>query len=259
MAQLHKPNLATKIAADQGGFTIIELMIALSVLSVLLVMTTVTLIQIGKLYSKGVNSAAVQNAARNIVGDISGTLQFGGGAPAACTIYLPPAQTSSGTTVDGAPTCAADHITKAAPWGGTLDIYSYCIDTTRYSYVIDKQISTQPVDGQTYYALWKDTMNNNGSCYALNLTAKSAAGPSDPSTVPGSGQELVPDNMTLTNFSIQESPAGSGLYEMIIGLAYGDHDLLNIDPAGNVSCTGGIGHEYCGVSQLQTILARRLK
>ncbi|HSX37132.1 MAG TPA: type II secretion system protein, partial [Patescibacteria group bacterium] len=72
---------ATEKAGAQGGFTIVELMVALSVLSILLVMSTVILIQIGKLYTKGVNQAATQNAARDIINDLSSQLQVSGNAP----------------------------------------------------------------------------------------------------------------------------------------------------------------------------------
>lgn len=244
---------------NQQGFTIIELMVALSILSVLLVITTVTMIQIGKLYSKGVNAAAVQNAARNIVGDVSGALQFGGSTPYSCNVYHPPATTGSGSSANAAPTCAAGFIQKSAPWGTSVNIYSYCIDTTRYSYSVDLQISENPSNGQTYHALWRDIMNNNSSCNPLDLTSQAAGGPADSATVAGSGRELVPTHMTLTNFLVQETPTGSGLYALTIGLAYGDHDLQNIDASGNVTCGGGPGQEYCGTSVLQTILTRRLK
>lgn len=245
---------------EQRGFTIIELLVALSVLSVLLVITSVTMLQIGKLYAKGINAANVQNAARNVMADVTGVLQFGGSLPTPCSILYPPVTTSTGAVVDGKPTCAANHMTRSVAWGGTVDIYSYCVNTTRYSYILDKQIDSNPAPGQTYYALWRDIMNNNASCNPLDLSVQNAGGPSDASTEPGSGSEQIPPHMTLTSFFVSETPTDSGLYTINVGLAYGDHDLLIIDPTnGNVACAGGTGQQYCGISSLETLVTRRLK
>ena len=43
------------MSKDKSGFTILELMIAISILSIILLLSTYVLMGVGKLYSKGVN------------------------------------------------------------------------------------------------------------------------------------------------------------------------------------------------------------
>lgn len=60
----------------QRGFTIIELMIATSVFSVVLLLCTFGLMQIGKLYYKGISSTRTQNTARSVLDSISQDIAF---------------------------------------------------------------------------------------------------------------------------------------------------------------------------------------
>lgn len=246
---------------DQKGFTIVELMVALTVLSVLLLVATVTLTEIGRMYNKGVTEATVQDTDRNIVNDISGALAYGGTTPFSCTDQTTQVQTSSGN-VNSSVTCAAGH-TQVLWQGVQLDIYSYCIDTTRYSYVLDKQVvAASPTSNQLYHGLWRDTMTSNAACNPLDITKDPATGvPSDSASQPGSGSELIPLRMELTRFRVEEvQPTGSGLYTVGVTLAYGDMDLLSISSTdGSVQCNGDSGQEFCGVSNLDTVVDRRLQ
>lgn len=65
-----------------GGFTIIELLIATSVFSVILLVLTAGIIQIGRVYYKGITSAQTQATARSIIDAVSQDIQFSGGAVA---------------------------------------------------------------------------------------------------------------------------------------------------------------------------------
>lgn len=58
------------------GFTIIELLIATVTFSVVLLVITSAIIQIGRIYYKGVVQARVQERTRTITEDISQTIQF---------------------------------------------------------------------------------------------------------------------------------------------------------------------------------------
>lgn len=60
----------------QNGFTLVELMIATTVFSVVMLLSTYAFIQINRYYAKGISLARTQDAARNIVSDISNQLQF---------------------------------------------------------------------------------------------------------------------------------------------------------------------------------------
>lgn len=204
---------------EQKGFTIVELMVALSVLSILLVMSTVILIQIGRLYTKGVNQAATQNAARDIINDLSSQLQVSGNAPDSST-------------------------------PGVI-----CIGNLRYTFNLNHKLVTPPASG-TYviHVLWRDTLADNSSCVAVNLTAVT---PSDTHTLPGSGVEMIPLNARLTDFLITSNQ--NNTYAIKVTVAYGDDDLVNYDSVHDTTtCSNGIGTEFCAVSSLNITVARRL-
>jgi prepilin-type N-terminal cleavage/methylation domain-containing protein len=63
---------------DRNGFTIIELLIATVVFSVVLLVVTTGIVQFGKIYYKGVIQSRTQERARSIIEDISQNLQFSG-------------------------------------------------------------------------------------------------------------------------------------------------------------------------------------
>lgn len=99
----------------QGGFTIVELMIATVVFSMVLLVVTSAIVQFGRVYYKGVVQSRTQERARSITEDITKTIQFSRGIPSA---------------------------EASAPSG-----YKYrCIGDRRYTYKKDvQQSSMQPV------------------------------------------------------------------------------------------------------------------
>lgn len=234
----------------QKGFTIIELMIATSVLATILVTVSIIMISIGNLYYKGINQARVQDGTRSIADEISQRLQLSG---------LPPKQ-------------------PAAPDPNGTN--AYCIGTTRYTYVIGVQIGTNgpgapspsPIPFQ--HVLWRDTIQSADTCQVATLTA---ANPSQGSDVGNSdakdGSELMVPNSRLINFSI--TPLSSP-YTLALGIAYGDDDLLCSPsvPAscatttamtalsnythGDLLCKGNAGDQFCSTSDLSTTVVQRL-
>jgi prepilin-type N-terminal cleavage/methylation domain-containing protein len=66
------------IRIKQHGFTILELMIASTVFSVVLLLCTIAIIQVGRMYYRGVVSSRTQESARAVIDDISQAIQFSG-------------------------------------------------------------------------------------------------------------------------------------------------------------------------------------
>lgn len=64
---------------NKKGFTLVELMIATLVFSVVLLMITIGIIQISRVYYKGINEADVQNTARTVMDTVTQGIQFSGG------------------------------------------------------------------------------------------------------------------------------------------------------------------------------------
>ena len=66
---------------NQTGFTILELMIATAVFSVLLAVCMTAFLQVGRMFVKGVNLSLTQEDTRNILDSISGDIRFSGQTP----------------------------------------------------------------------------------------------------------------------------------------------------------------------------------
>lgn len=221
-----------KPAANNHGFTLVELMIALSILSTILVMGTVIMIQISKWYAKGVNASNLQNASREIAGDITSALQFSG------------AGLSSGAS--GA-------------------IQAYCLGNVRYTYVLGKALGTDygaepPVN--TRHVLWRDYLKSPDAASCLPVANFATADkPSDLySDTEQGGFEMVGEHMRLVKFAIQENPGSNGsIFSVNLYMAYGDSDLYATNSRGEAICRGGKGNEYCSTSNIVTTVTRRLK
>lgn len=246
---------------QEQGFTIVELMIALSVLSVILVTTTIILTQIGALYSKGVNSADLQNATRTVVADISGQLQFSGKVPNGCT----PVTT----------TCyASTHDYHNSTDNTNEKVYSYCISNTRYSYVLDRELGTDsskttahPDTTVTPHVLWRDTLTTDAStCPTMDITQSdpatgtcyNAAGSTPCLTKGDTGYEMLGNHMRLVRFNIQQASGSDGIYGVDVWTAFGDSDLVQADGSGRPICAGGAGTQFCSTATITTQLTGRI-
>lgn len=230
-----------KVKGAEKGFTIIELMIATSVLSVMLVMVTVMMINIGNLYYKGISQSRIQDNVRSITDEVSKHLELGD------NFFM----RTSGSQA------------------------AYCIGSTRYTFILYKQIGDNPgaPDYQSKHVLWRDTNPTPGSCPAA-LPNLAAATPSS------GGTELMAPHSRLTEFTI----TGDSPYKVSISEAYGDNDLLCDNgvigdcakepapgslveklaagtipaPAGDIRCRGDVGQEFCATANLSTTVVKRL-
>jgi len=235
----------TKLKSN-NGFTIIELMIATSVLSVILVLVTILMMSIGNLYYKGVNQSRAQDDTRSITDELSQHLQLSSQQP------------STGS--------------QAFPGGVTVS--AYCIDTTRYSYVTGVQSGQIPPSASTVlrHVLWRDAIPAGSNCGAADLTSNDPTSSSldDVKGVDGSGTELVSPHSRLTQFCIGSIDSGgtcttnvNSPYTIEVGVAYGDSDLLKyIKPpplnSPNAVCSGDKGDQFCATAYLNTTVVKRL-
>lgn len=214
-----RPNRPRRQPANQAGFTIIELMIALSVISGILILSTSVILSLGGIYTKGIYQTNTQNVARNIINEIAGQLQLGGATPIIIT---------------------------SSPTKG-----SFCLGSQRYSYVLNNKL-----DGGTSsdHVLWRDTLTNSSSCMAL--TIEGIANPTDSLTNPAiKGSELLSANMRLTPpFGVTDN--SNGTYTIRVTVAYGDDDVLRT-LSGRTLCTSEEGKQYCAVSSLVQTVAKR--
>jgi prepilin-type N-terminal cleavage/methylation domain-containing protein len=235
--------------AKEKGFTIVELMIALSVLSVVLLLGTVVLIRIGAIYSKGVNEADLQGATRTIMTDVTSSLQFSGNDPTPSCV--------------GGTSCVSPSTSRSVSFGGTpVTVHAVCIGTTRYSYVLNYELGNDSYTGpdhnqsvDTPHVLWRDTMTG-AACTPLDLTLDNPDNTHDGNSS-GNGYEMAPNHTRLTRFNVTTSASDPGLFNIDVWMAYGDSDLLDLSNS-PPTCNGGTGQQFCAVSTLSTSVARRL-
>jgi prepilin-type N-terminal cleavage/methylation domain-containing protein len=148
----------------QDGFTIIELLIATSVFTLVLILLTTGTLAVTRLYYKGLISAQTQTATRNVLNTVTQALQFSGASYA---------QSTSG--------------------GGS----GFCIGSSQFSYALNQTVNdTLPPNAGN--ALLERNVGNATSCAQYPLDSMS-----DPASTSPTGTELLSDNMSLNNFDVK--------------------------------------------------------
>lgn len=213
------------------GFTIVELMVATMVFSVVLLLVTAGIIQVARVYYKGVTEANTQNAARSIIDNISQAIQF------------------SGDDVSG---------TETSPTAGTD--YDFCLGNTHVSYKLGRQVKNNPSGGdQTWHAI-----------VANNIPGCAGASPQTLNQQTISGRDLMPQDMRLSNLVVERvGTAQPAQYRVTVRVVYGDSDLLYSPSAptatdgharADASCRAQTaGTQFCAVSELSTVVVKRVQ
>lgn len=123
------------------GFTIVELLVALAVFSVVLVVITAAILQISRVYYKGVTETNVQATARSIIDTVSQAIQFSGGNVTDTVAVTP------GTS------------------------YDFCINNQEYSYRPGyKLVDSAPGMNETNHSLVVRTVSSCSSPTGQNLS-----------------------------------------------------------------------------------------
>lgn len=210
------------IDRKQPGFTIIELLIATSVFSVVLLMCTYGIIHIGRNYQKSQVQIRTQEVARSVMTHIAEAIQFGGGD----VVQIATNDSSEG----------------------------FCIGNRRYSFRKNlKLVDSIPNAGQTNHALVTDFVSG---CNASNAQDLSVASGITGEELLSPNMRLVHFSICLPDDSCG-IPAGSGLYGVTIKVAYGDTDLT--DPTTGNCVALHVGGSFCAVSELSTTVEKRIR
>jgi len=227
---------------SQRGFTLIELMIATTVFSVILLAAATTLIQIGRLYYKAIIISKTQNVTRTVTDDLSRSIQFSSGN----------LQRANSTDV-------------GQPLPDEPIIRAICFGNTRYTYVEKAQVadaaadgSYDPATGKIRHVLWKDTIFSEQCGNELpNLLISN---PNAGSLANRNGRELLDNNMRLQRFSVDALTGGADIFDVNVKVVYyADSDLLNNfnDPT---ACKGSVvGGQWCAISDLSSVVYSRAR
>lgn len=213
-----------------SGFTIIELMVSTTVFAVLLLVVTFGILQISRVYYRGITEANTQDTARRISDIVGQSIQFSGG---------------NISTTTGNPSPGAS--------------YQFCLGNEQFSYTTGYQVTDEPNSAlfQSYHALVQRTL---AGCSAGST-------PQDVRQQSVTGRELLDPRMRLSKLNVtQVSP---GLYRVEVRVVYGDDDLLfspsNPDnstgaTAPDATCRASVqGTQFCAVSELNTIVRKRVQ
>ncbi len=204
---------------NNKGFTLVELMIAITVFSVLLLLAGASMTQISRLYYKGVIVSKTQNVSRSIIDDISRTVQF-----------------SSVSAVAG------DNLAPTYK--------SACIGNTRYTYVINKQIKTE-----NDHALWKDKVSSSGACPPLDLSDNTVLESSNGTELLEPGMRLKEFSISTTSGTDIVDITVSVIYGDDDLVKFNDSAKTQpISCKGDVT-----GSQWCALSSLSTQVFSRAK
>lgn len=223
--------------ANQKGFTIIELMIASALFAVILLVVSIGLLQIGRVYYKGVTSAYTQEVTRNIIEDISEAIQLSG-----------------------------EDVTNPIASNGA--VRGFCVGPRRYSYQRG-QLKDAPAAGQVRHAVVVDILDEcagPGPGVSTPTVAQNINGGLTPNS-----RELMGEHMRLVNLAVNN--LGGGFYQITVRVVYGDNDLL-CSPSLNDCASNGVtdvnrtdlqckssdrGGQFCSASELTTTIQRRIQ
>jgi prepilin-type N-terminal cleavage/methylation domain-containing protein len=210
-----------RLHRQEKGFTIVELLIATMVFSVILLLATMAILQITRVYFKGITESNTQNTARSAIDTISQAIQFSGG---------PVTNTQGGAT-------------PSSP-------KAFCVGDTRFTYDTGWQLEDGTPDNTKHQALHTLVMDTFANC---NQSTPQAL---DQQAV--SGRELLSPHMRLAN--VQVSNVGANLYKVTVRVVYGDDDLLNNPTGTDAACKGiSAGTQFCSVSELSTVVVKRVQ
>jgi type II secretory pathway pseudopilin PulG len=228
---MHRDKFFRRPAA--AGFTIVELMIATLVFSVILLVVTYGVISFTKNYYKGVNSSTTQNTARNVIDAVSQAIETG--------------QSTLSTS-------------SAASSGGTVD--TYCFGNTQFDYILNSELGVATSD-----ALVESPSSSSGGCATITSPGSNGQellGPHlrllkfDIQKVNGLAAASLPaytitvqvaygDNDQLCNSSATNDCTSSG------------NSTHLEDPGATDTCKPGTGSQFCDVTQLSTTVQMRIQ
>lgn len=203
------------------GFTILELLVATIVFSVVLLLVTAGIMQISRVYYKGVTETNTQNAARNIIDTISQAIQFSGG-PVTGTVDPPVSGTDQ----------------------------TFCVGAQHFTYRLGWQVENglEPSQFQAWHALvQRPLVGDCSGSGAQNLGNESIV-----------GRDLLGRNMRLSKLAV--TSLGGNLYRVDVRVVFGDSDILNNPTGPDASCKPErAGTQFCSVSELSTNVVKRVK
>lgn len=219
----------------QRGFTIVELLIAISVFSVVMIIAATAIIVIARQYQAGVTKTAMQSATRDIHQKISDNIKYSGGNIITVENY--------DVNVDGV----------------NVKFNIICTDKTRYFY------KTPSVDGSGNIATTVNFDNNMSGLYVEQASSGDYSSDANCKNGinPSTAQQLLPNSAKVAVFSVEPTAtdASGQVTSTTVKTTFvrGEADMFDLSVApGSLQCKSGVGNEWCSVVSLSSIINPRL-
>lgn len=222
--------------SSQSGFTIVELMIATVIFSMVLLVCSYAIIHVGRVYYKGLITNRTQDAARKVVDDATRSVQFNN-VTSAASVVRPP---------DGG-------------WGSEPDPVSLCVGMDRYTYYKNQlPQGSGPVGVNNKFVLVKTTkINSSEACTGLGASSEPDITHTGPELTNGQ-VNMLGENMRLLDFDVNCS---SGSCDIKVKVSYGDSaDLFEGGGSGDYSVCKGVNSsgQFCASVEYNAEVAGRL-
>jgi len=238
---------------QQSGFTVVELMVSTIIFSLILVAAMAGLVQIGRLYYRGITTARTQEQTRNVMAELSQSIQF-------TRVNVRVAAVQPSIPIDPDNSDSDSDPAKSF----------FCVGPRRYTFMVDRKLSFDPDTNpdlssrrkESRHVLWVDTPSggceqswDSGGVTAADMRVDDPC--SDGSC--SNGVEILSENTRITKLNLLDN--GNGTWNVELALAYGEDDLLSVDVSDPTRyvCEGSfLGVEFCAISELSTTVLRRL-
>ena len=209
---------------NKKGFTIVELLIAISVFSALLIIIVYAFLYGLNTFSKAQVVSKTQEVSRSIEQNIAQSFSLT--AAGSYTSIKP--VTNNGITSEG-----------------------FCLGQYRYSYVLDKQLTSS-----NNYGLLQDTLQGcSSSTSSVDLSGNL------PTTL-NTPKQLLGNNMRISNFIITPTtPSNSSAtgYQLVMEIDYGNNLKAGINGYNYQCPSGNISSSFCAVAKIDTIIFQRIQ
>ncbi len=207
--------------SNSRGFTVVELMIATAVFGLVLLVIATGILQLTRLYYKGLTNTKVQSTTRTLVDTIAQSIQFSG---------------ANVTATDPAA------VAGSATW-------TFCIGNQQYAYKLGQQlVDSSPGANQSLHAL---TVRDLAGC--------TSASPAPSMGVGAPGRELLAPGMRLAQLEV--TAAGNSYYYVRAKVIFGDEDLINgpLTPGAQCKNNQRVGTQFCAVSDIAAGITKRVE
>jgi len=219
--------LKVSLKKNNSGFTIIELLIATSVFSIILLIATYAIIQISRTYIRGYISSETQNTNRAILDQVTQAVQLS----TAGSVTIPTAGEGNGAAyTDGTQ---------------TGKIYWFCVNGERYTWVTGVELTS-----------------GVPSVFLQDAGPVGCTSPATLASPPAGSKELLSNKMQIlpstgTLISLNNNVPGAGLYDLQLNLLYGDPGAYLTSGTNQYCASISEGGAFCSVSSINTTVEER--